>query len=63
MEELDVKLKFAYVLHEPVRDPERFGENIAVKRGMDVKVLEDTNAAIEWLNSERSASRANKGES
>jgi hypothetical protein len=44
-------LRFAYVLREPVRDPDRFGENIAVKRGMDVKVFKDTRAAIQWLNS------------
>ena len=50
MRERKIKLRFAYVIHEPVRDPERFGENVAVNRGMDVKVFEDTNAAIQWLN-------------
>lgn len=45
-----VWLKFAYVIHEPLRDPERFGETVAVNRGMDVKTFEDINEAVEWLN-------------
>ena len=45
-----MKLKFAYVIHEPLRDPERLGENVAVNRGMDVKTFEDRNEAVEWLN-------------
>ena len=46
----NVKLKFAYVIHEPLRDPERLGENVAVNRGMNVKTFEDRNKAVEWLN-------------
>ena len=50
MRERNVALRFAYVIHEPLRDAGRFGENVAVNRGMDVKTFDDTNAAIEWLN-------------
>ena len=49
MKEYNTHLRFAYVIHEPLRDPERFGENVAVNRGMDVKVFEDPNEAIQWL--------------
>ena len=45
-----VWLKFAYVIHDPLRDPERFGETVAVNGGMDVKTFEDINEAVEWLN-------------
>ena len=48
----NVRLKFAYVIHEPLRDPERFGETVAVNRGMDVKTFEEMNEAVEWLNSD-----------
>lgn len=50
MKEYNTTLRFAYVLHEPLRDPEGFGENVAVNRGMDVKVFEDANEAMQWLN-------------
>jgi hypothetical protein len=50
MKERKTTVRFAYVIHEPLRDPHRFGENVAVNRGMDVKTFEDTNAAREWLN-------------
>ena len=41
--------RFAYVLHEPLRDPERYGEIVAVNRGMLVKTFETPEAALEWL--------------
>jgi len=41
--------QFAYVLKIPVRDPQRFGETVAVNRGMFVKTFEDLSAALEWL--------------
>lgn len=41
--------RFAYVLHEPVRDPRRFGENVAVNRGMILKVFVTLEEAVEWL--------------
>ena len=45
----NVSLKFAYVIHEPLRDPDRFGETVAVNRGMDVKTFEDKNEALVCL--------------
>ena len=51
MKQHNIRLRFAYVIQEPLRDPERFGETVAVNRGMDVKTFETTNAAIEWLKS------------
>ena len=41
--------KFAYVLEHPVLDPGRFGETVAVNRGMNVKAFEDLEAARRWL--------------
>ena len=41
--------RFAYVMHEPLRDPTRLGETIAVNRGMNVKSFETLEDAIEWL--------------
>ena len=45
----NVRLKFAYVIHEPLRDPARYGETVAVNSGMNVKTFEDKNEAVEWL--------------
>jgi hypothetical protein len=42
--------QFAYVLRPPVLDPERFGETVAVNRGMNVKVFEDPEEALRWLD-------------
>jgi len=41
--------QFAYVMLEPVLDPMRLGETVAVNRGMNVKSFEDANEALEWL--------------
>jgi hypothetical protein len=41
--------QFAYVLKEPVLDPLRFGENVAVNRGMLVKAFDNLDDAVEWL--------------
>ena len=41
--------QFAYVLSEPVLDPRRFGETVAVNRGMFVKVFDSLEDALEWL--------------
>lgn len=43
--------QFAYVLHVPMRDPSRFGETVAVNRGMWVKVFGSVDEALEWLAS------------
>lgn len=41
--------QFAYVLTPPVLDPRRFGETVAVNRGMFVKAFDNLNDALEWL--------------
>ena len=41
--------RFAYILVPPVRDPDRFGENVAVNRGMSIKTFENLDDALEWL--------------
>jgi hypothetical protein len=41
--------QFAYVLKEPVLDPRRFGETIAVNRGMIVRVFDTLEDALKWL--------------
>ena len=42
-------IQFAYVLKEPVLDPERFGETVAVNRGMLVKTFDNLEDALGWL--------------
>jgi len=42
-------MPFAYVLSEPVLDAERFGETVAVNRGMNVKAFANLEKALEWL--------------
>jgi SpoIIAA-like len=41
--------RFAYVMHEPLRDPRRYGETVAANRGMTVKTFETLDEAYEWL--------------
>jgi len=41
--------RFAYVLQEPVLDPKRFGETVAVNRGMRIKVFDNLKQAEWWL--------------
>jgi hypothetical protein len=41
--------EFAYVLDVPMRDPRRFGENVARNRGMCVTTFEHLNDALGWL--------------
>src|SRR5262245_52897281 len=41
--------RFAYVLHEPLGDPGRYGETVAVNRGMIIKIFETLEEAFEWL--------------
>jgi hypothetical protein len=41
---------FAYVLKIPVLDPRRFGETVAVNRGMRVKVFDNVEDAFAWLD-------------
>jgi len=42
--------QFAYVLHEPLLDPLRLGETVAVNRGMNVKAFTNFKEAIQWLH-------------
>jgi hypothetical protein len=39
----------AYVGDEPLIDPARFGETVAVNRGALIKVTTDLNEAFAWL--------------
>jgi len=41
--------QFAYVLEYPVLDPGRFGETVAVNRGMRVKAFDNLDDALGWL--------------
>ena len=41
--------KFAYVLAPPVLDLDRFGEIVAVNRGMNVKAFDNLKDALGWL--------------
>ena len=41
--------RFAYVLREPVLDPQKFGEAVAVNRGMLLKVFDTLEGANHWL--------------
>jgi len=41
--------RFAYVLEEPILHPERFGETVAVNRGMRVRAFDNLEAARAWL--------------
>ncbi|MEO8441764.1 MAG: hypothetical protein ABI547_04710 [Betaproteobacteria bacterium] len=41
--------KFAYVLIHPVLDPQRFGETVAVNRGMRIKAFDNPEEAFAWL--------------
>jgi hypothetical protein len=46
------KPQFAYVLLEPVLDPQRFAETVAVHRGMWVKAFDDIEEARAWLEAD-----------
>ena len=40
---------FGFVLKEPVLDPGRFGETVAMNRGMHIKVFDNVKEAQVWL--------------
>jgi hypothetical protein len=44
--------QFAFVLEEPVLDPNRFGEKVARNRGMNIRVFDNLEAAFNWLQLE-----------
>jgi hypothetical protein len=41
--------KIALVGKEPLIDKNRFGETVAVNRGVNIKVFTDLNAALTWI--------------
>jgi len=41
--------RFAYVLQEPMLDPDRLGETVAMNRGMHVRAFDNVEAARAWL--------------
>jgi hypothetical protein len=53
--------KFAYVLKEPVLDPQRSGETVAVNRGMLVLAFDNLTDARGWLEI-APANKANAGD-
>ena len=44
--------RFAYVGHEPLIDRNRFGETVAVNRGLNVKVSLSEQDALQWLEAD-----------
>jgi RimJ/RimL family protein N-acetyltransferase len=42
-------IRIAFIGSEPFLDPERFGETVAVNRGLNVRVFTDEVAALTWL--------------
>ena len=42
-------LKVAFVVNQPLRDPNLFGETVAVNRGGNIRVLATLAEAYEWL--------------
>jgi len=41
--------RVAYVLNEPMLDPGRFGETVAVNRGVQIKAFDNIKEARTWL--------------
>ncbi len=41
--------RFAYLMNEPLRDPRRYGETVAVNLGMTIKTFETPEEAFNWL--------------
>jgi len=40
---------FAYALKEPVFNPKKFGETVAVNRGMLIRMFDNLEEALQWL--------------
>jgi hypothetical protein len=49
IQEHKIAPRFACVITAPLRDPKRFGENVAVNRGMNVRTFETIKDAFGWL--------------
>ena len=41
--------QFAYILREPILDPLRLGETVAINRGVHLKAFDNRDEAIVWL--------------
>jgi len=41
--------QIGYVLEEPILDPQKFGESVAVNRGMFLKIFDNLPDALGWL--------------
>jgi len=41
--------QFAYILRLPLLDPRRFGETVAVNRGMHVRAFDNIQEGVAWL--------------
>ena len=50
--ELFRDLKVAFVVNKPLRDPDLFGETVALNRGGNIRVVETLAEAYEWLEVE-----------
>jgi hypothetical protein len=44
--------RFAFVGNHPLVDPKRFGETVAVNRGIDLKVFTEMKEALAWLETD-----------
>jgi len=53
-------IRLAYVGKAPIIDPGRFGETVAVNRGVNVRVFDCVDGAVQWLESD-SANRVAGG--
>lgn len=45
--------RIAFVALQPILDPGRFAETVAVNRGMDCRMFDDEGTALSWLLAER----------
>ena len=45
-------IRLAYVVLPPIADPGRFGETFAVNRGVNVRIFDTIDEAINWLEIE-----------
>lgn len=45
----DPRTRFGFVGNEPMVEKGRFGETVAVNRGLNLKVMENMDEALQWL--------------
>lgn len=46
----DLRTQFGFVGKEPMVEKGRFGETVAVNRGLNLKVMESMDEALQWLD-------------